>query len=283
MSRITEIPSKLGIGSTAKVLSLFKRFPVQLMLPLVLVLCWKTTSAEATQTPETVPRSIMAPRKIGTLKPEDRAAFLQVANNLGFKDPYELGALVHLESGFDPNVIGGAGRKYRGLIQFGEGARQEVGLPSGPMTIAQQMPYVQKYFEQRGFKPGMDIVQGYATVLGGNPKANIYSKDAFGTSVASAVPRMKKGGDLYKRAVATLGDIDPIVPIPSGDAQQETNDRFFTLLKNRSAQVDPYDHLGDFILRQRAQQRLPQVQSLIDPIALLKTAFSSVPTFIEDV
>ena len=42
----------------------------------------------------------------------------------------------------DPNIIGRAGNNYRGLIQFGPGARQEVGLPDGPMTITEQMPYV---------------------------------------------------------------------------------------------------------------------------------------------
>ena len=57
---------------------------------------------------------------------------------------------MELESNMDPNIIGGAGNNYRGLIQFGPGARQ-VGLPDGPMTISQQMPYVEKYFAQRGF------------------------------------------------------------------------------------------------------------------------------------
>ena len=68
------------------------------------------------------------------------------------------------------------------------------------MTIAEQLPYVERYFQQRGYQPGMGIQKAYATVLGGNPDANINYKDSFGTSVASAVPRMKEGGDLYKTA-----------------------------------------------------------------------------------
>ena len=145
--------------------------------------------------------------QIGKLSPTDRAAFLKTSQNLGLS-PYEFGGLIQLESGFRPNVMGGEGKKYKGLIQFGPGARQEVGLPSRDMTIAEQLPYVERYFQQRGYQPGMGIQKAYATVLGGNPDANINYKDAFGTSVASAVPRMKEGGDLYKTAQDVLGPLD---------------------------------------------------------------------------
>ena len=145
--------------------------------------------------------------QIGKLSPTDRAAFLKTSQNLGLH-PYEFGGLVHFESRFDPNIVGGEGNEYRGLIQFGRGARQEVGLPSKDMSIAEQLPYVESYFRQRGYQPGMGIQKAYATVLGGNPDANINYKDAFGTSVASAVPRMKEGGDLYKTAQDVLGPLD---------------------------------------------------------------------------
>ena len=82
---------------------------------------------------------------VGKLSPADRAAFLQTAQNLGLH-PYEFGGLVQMESGFRPNVWGGAGDNYRGLIQFGPGARKEVGLPSKDMTIAEQLPYVESIF-----------------------------------------------------------------------------------------------------------------------------------------
>ena len=145
--------------------------------------------------------------QIGRLSPTDRAAFLKTSKNLGLS-PYEFGGLIQLESGFRPNVMGGEGGQYKGLIQFGPGARQEVGLPSKDMTIAEQLPYVERYFQQRGYQPGMGIQKAYATVLGGNPDANINYKDSFGTSVASAVPRMKEGGDLYKTAQDVLGPLD---------------------------------------------------------------------------
>ena len=144
---------------------------------------------------------------VGKLSPTDRAAFLQTANNLGLH-PYEFGGLVQMESGFRPNVWGGDGGNYRGLIQFGPGARSEVGLPDRDMTIAEQLPYVERYFSQRGYKPGMGIEKAYATVLVGNPGGNLDAKDSNNTSVRSAAPRMKVGGDLYGAAQSMLGDVD---------------------------------------------------------------------------
>jgi hypothetical protein len=68
------------------------------------------------------------------------------------------------------------------------------------------MPAVLKYFEDRGFKPGMGIDRAYATVLGGNPNVSLEAKDSFGTSVRGALPRFRKGGDLYANAQRVLGD-----------------------------------------------------------------------------
>jgi len=133
---------------------------------------------------------------------EDALAVISSANRLGV-DPGVLAGLMELESNMDPNIIGGAGDNYRGLIQFGPGARQEVGLPDGPMTITQQMPYVEKYFAQRGFTPGKhDATALYRTVLVGNPYQS--GTDSFGTNSDSAAKRMMPGGDLYQRGKAKL-------------------------------------------------------------------------------
>ena len=127
------------------------------------------------------------------LSTKDARAIALTAQGLGV-DPRTLGALMELESGLDPNVWGGAGGKYRGLIQFGPGARKEVGLPDRPMSIAEQMPYVAKYFQQRGFTPGKHgPVELYRTVLVGNPHQS--GTDSFGTNSDSAAKRMLPGGD----------------------------------------------------------------------------------------
>jgi hypothetical protein len=144
---------------------------------------------------------------MANLTQADKEAVRAVARNLRM-DPNELGALILQESGFRPNVWGGGGNNYYGLIQFGGPERQEVGLDPnkiGNYTVAEQMPHVERFFKGRGFKPGMGIQKAYATVLGGNPNANIYAQDSNKTSVASAAPRMARGGDLYKQSEQLLG------------------------------------------------------------------------------
>jgi murein DD-endopeptidase MepM/ murein hydrolase activator NlpD len=127
----------------------------------------------------------------------DATAIASLAQRLGV-DPRGLGALFELESGTDPNIWGGAGGQYLGLIQFGPGARKEVGLPQGPMTIAGQLPYVEKYFKQRGFQRGKHgLTELYRTVLVGNPGQS--GTDSFGTNSDTAAKRMLPGGDLYKQ------------------------------------------------------------------------------------
>lgn len=150
----------------------------------------------------------MAPGRIGTLKPEDRQAVFETAKRLGV-DPYEFGAVIHQESGFRPNVFGGAGNNYYGLIQFGGPERSKYLDKSkiGSYTIAGQLPAVERFLIDRGFQPGkMGVDRLYATILGGNPNVNLQSKDSFGTSVASSLPKLKPGGALYKQAQVTLGD-----------------------------------------------------------------------------
>lgn len=150
----------------------------------------------------------MATPKVGILPNEERMAIIRGARELGLH-PYEFGAFLSLESGsnMDPNIVGGAGGRHRGLIQFGQNEQQMYGI-SGPQTRAGQMPKVLQYFKDRGFKPGqMGIERAYATVLGGNPNVSLNAKDSFGTSVASALPRFKQGGDLYNNAQRVLGDI----------------------------------------------------------------------------
>jgi len=150
--------------------------------------------------------------RVGTLPQEERMAIIEGARKLGL-DPYEFGGFLSLESGMnmDPNIVGGAGGRHRGLIQFGQNEQRMYGI-TGPQTRVGQMPKVLQYFQDRGYKPGMGIERAYATVLGGNPNVSLNAKDSFGTSVASASKRFKKGGDLYANAQRVLGDFTPPAP-----------------------------------------------------------------------
>lgn len=207
---------------------------------------------------------------VGKLSPTDRAAFLQTASNLGLH-PYEFGGLVQMESGFRPNVWGGDGGNYRGLIQFGPGARSEVGLPDRDMTIAEQLPYVEKYFSQRGYKPGMGIEKAYATVLVGNPGGNLNAKDSFGTSVGSAAPRMKVGGDLYGAAQSMLGDVDiSSQPLPGQTQPVQTGQTGSVLnvyFDQGSKHKDKKDKAKSLVETMKEQVMSNMLVQAMDPLA----------------
>lgn len=153
----------------------------------------------------------MATPRVGTLPHAERMAIFNAARQLKL-DPYEFGGFLSLESGpnMDPNIRGGAGGNYYGMIQFGPGERQKYLDPAkiGKYTRAEQIPQAVQFLLDRGFKPGeMGVERAYATVLGGNPNVSLTAKDSFGTSVAGAAPRFKKGGDLYESARRVLGDV----------------------------------------------------------------------------
>lgn len=197
----------------------------------------------------------MATPRVGILPSADRAAIFDAARRLKL-DPYELGGFLSLESGpnMDPNIRGGAGGNYYGMIQFGPSERQKYLDPNkiGKYTRAEQMPQAVQFLLDRGFKPGqMGIDRAYATVLGGNPNVSLHAKDSFGTSVAGALPRFRKGGDLYENARRVLGDVPNIAPadVAAAPAAQPTQPQL-------AGQRDP-------VLMQMAQDL---VQPLLTPL-----------------
>ena len=146
------------------------------------------------------------------LSAADKAAIKATADRLGL-DPYSFGAILQQESDFRPNVWGGAGGNYFGLIQFGGPERLEAGLDpekikAGSYTIPEQLPAVERWLRGRGFETGMSPQKAYATILGGNPNANIYEKDANETSVANTTQKLLPGGSLYESSREILGPYD---------------------------------------------------------------------------
>ena len=124
-------------------------------------------------------------------------ALVTAAQQLGV-DPLDLATIIGFESAgtYSPSVMGGAGGVYRGLIQFSPDNQRRYGI-TPYMTFEEQLlgPVVQ-YFKDRFAGVGMStegatLLQLYTTVLAGNPKANINSRDSFGTSSASGVVKMQ--------------------------------------------------------------------------------------------
>jgi hypothetical protein len=215
----------------------------------------------------------MATPKVGILPNEERMAIIRGAKELGLH-PYEFGAFLSLESGpnMDPNIVGGAGGRHRGLIQFGQNEQQVYGI-SGPQTRAAQMPKVLQYFKDRGFKPGqMGIDRAYATVLGGNPNVSLNAKDSFGTSVAGVLPRFKQGGDLYKNAQRVLGDIPTdteTVQQQPGNGQEMSAGSFLQGFMSAMAGSQPKELSTTDLVKQELMARLLTPAPEINPLDFL--------------
>jgi hypothetical protein len=225
----------------------------------------------------------MAQPRIGTLKPEDRQAVFNSAKRLGL-NPYEFGALIHQESGFRPNVFGGAGGNYYGLIQFGGPERNKYLDKNkiGKYTIAEQLPAVEQFLTDRGFKPGqMGIDRAYATILGGNPNVSLTAKDSFGTSVSSSIPRFKPGGQLYKAAQQTLGDVLNATP-PPAPAPQPSSSVESILGRALKGEQKPGLAIKEFITNSILAETLKQNQpsiGLFNPV-LPSVGLPTLPSFL---
>jgi len=135
-------------------------------------------------------------------------ALKQAAEQLGIR-PVDLAAVMSLETGgsFNPDIGGGAGGAYRGLIQFGPSEQKTYGWNKGMGFEQQVLGPVVRYLKARGVKPGHGVQELYSAILTGNT-ANIQQggldwKDSFGTSVRGALPSLTKGGH-YRNAVKFL-------------------------------------------------------------------------------
>jgi hypothetical protein len=211
------------------------------------------------------------------LTKEDLTAIRSTASNLGL-DPYSFGAILQKESGMNPNIWGGAGGNYYGAIQFGGPERKEAGLnPSkiGNYTLAEQLPHAEKWLRGRGFKPGMSAEQAYATILGGNPYANIDLPDSFGTTVRNTTTSLLPGGDLYKVAQQRLGQSDNFSaaqqPTSKPKSEQPTTDTTTTDKSDSKKKISQnylQQYLGQMLSQPSLIQRLIQqdmTQGLMNP------------------
>lgn len=134
-------------------------------------------------------------------------AIVEAAERLNL-DPYEFTALMSWESAgtLNPNVLGGDGNAYQGLIQFSPSNQADYGITDN-MTIAEFMPAVEKYLLDRGFDPqSPDIRSAYSAILAGNASERYWNAaDSNGTTVRNASGKFTSG-DHYDRAVQFLSD-----------------------------------------------------------------------------
>lgn len=119
---------------------------------------------------------------------ENADVLRQAAKELG-TSPQDLATVISYESGFNSKKWGGKGGNYMGLIQFGPQERRDYGA-NDQQSFKEQMPAVVRYLKSRGFKPGMDLLQLYKTINGGNPYVSSNASDGNGT-IAQHVARMQ--------------------------------------------------------------------------------------------
>ena len=131
------------------------------------------------------------------------ASIREAARQLGI-DPIVLASVIHKESQFKTTIVGGAGNRHQGLIQFGPTERRDYGY-NDKQTFEQQMlgPVV-KFLKARGVKPGHGAQEIYAAILTGEvsniAKGGLDWPDSNGTTVRNSLPNLTKGVD-YKAAV----------------------------------------------------------------------------------
>ena len=121
------------------------------------------------------------------MTPETIAYLREKAAAAGY-NPNDILRVINYESSGDASRWGGKGGNYYGLIQFGPSERAAYGVdPARPNEMA-QVDATMRFLRDRGFRPGMGLLDLYSTVNAGSP-GHYNASDGNGT-VAGHVARM---------------------------------------------------------------------------------------------
>lgn len=176
---------------------------------------------------------------------------VETAESLGM-DPLDLGTIISYETGgtFDPVKIGPKTKwgTHRGLIQFGEPQAKQYGVDwSNP--LASQLGAdgaIARYFRDRGYKPGMGILDAYSIVNAGGPGLSHRSDTAAGGAPGTVKDKVggqmsghrAKAADLLR--MAQRGGLDmgtDAAPAATSISSQDTPAP--TLVMTESGAVEP--------------------------------------------
>ncbi|MBP2495306.1 hypothetical protein ABID82_002362 [Methylobacterium sp. PvP062] len=146
----------------------------------------------------------------------DRDALIASAQRIG-ADPLDLATVMSFESGFSPSIRGGSGNRHIGLIQFGPTEQQQYGA-SQDQSFADQLPAVERYLTDRGFKPGMGMLDLYSTVNAGRPGLYDRSDTANGGTPGTVADKVngQMAGHRAKAAAFLGGAFSPGSAAPRG-------------------------------------------------------------------
>ncbi|WP_264046861.1 hypothetical protein [Methylobacterium flocculans] len=143
-----------------------------------------------------------------------RDALIASAQRIG-ADPLEYATVMSYETGgtFNPSIRGGAGNRHIGLIQFGIPEQQKYGARQD-QSFEEQLPAVEGYLTDRGFKPGMGILDLYSTINAGRPGRYNASDAGNGGAPGTVADKVSQqmGGHRAKAAAFLGGDFTPVMP-----------------------------------------------------------------------
>ncbi len=138
------------------------------------------------------------------------------ASQLG-TTPQDLATVIAYETigRFSPSIKGGKGNNYLGLIQFGPEERHKYGVFPG-QSFDEQMGSVVAFLKDRGFRPGMGLLDLYSTINAGSP-GRYNASDGHGT-VRDHVARMSREQQANVARILGEGGDGMAPTAPSGDA-----------------------------------------------------------------
>ena len=148
---------------------------------------------------------------IETTTPSFRAALLRTARAVGL-DPDHLATVISFETGgsFSPSQENRAGSSAVGLIQFTQGARDELGVSRSAlmaMSAEEQLEYVRRYFARKGFAPGKSrsledtyLAVFYPAAIGKSLGTVLFRK-------GDGVYEKNAGFDVAKKGYITVADV----------------------------------------------------------------------------
>lgn len=119
----------------------------------------------------------------------DEIAYLRAQAQARGYNPDDLLKVIQYESSGIANNWGGKNNNYYGLIQFGPNERKTYGVDTVHPNARNQIDATMRFLADRGFKPGMGLIDLYSTVNAGSP-GHYGASDRPGATVSSHVAKM---------------------------------------------------------------------------------------------
>lgn len=173
----------------------------------------------------------------------------------------------------DPNLWGGKGGKYLGLIQFGPEEQAKYGVRPG-MPLEEHVNAAENFLRDRGVKPGMGLLDIYSTINAGHP--GLYDRSDAGNGGAPGTVYDKVATQMVghrARANSLLGDESNPIPI-SPPAQSGSSDDASSPLTSPSVpsasgtpggETPDVPSVGATLGKLVSQQQAPQAQQINIP------------------